>query len=139
MKDPQGIRLLYSNFEQREDYPFLVWNANKSQNMSKRMSIYQFLISQLNISDDKYIEMDRDDEISNPEIRKTCVLKVAAIKCMIEYLEQELSVNNLRHVAGVVNNSNHLFTILNDIEKAWQRQLCEPTWRGSTPWTLFLQ
>ncbi|CAG8754522.1 31831_t:CDS:1, partial [Racocetra persica] len=54
------------------------------------------------------------------------------------HLEQELLANNLNHVMQVVNNMDKLFNILKDIEIAQNKRKCNPTWRGSTPWTLFL-
>ncbi|CAG8482712.1 693_t:CDS:1 [Ambispora leptoticha] len=70
------------------------------------------------------------------EIHHICELKVA-VRCMTERLEIELAANNLHHIMRVVDNTNHLFTILDDIEIVQRRWLCDPTWRGSKPWTLF--
>jgi hypothetical protein len=140
LADPQGIRLLYSNFQRREDYPFLVWDSNKLRSTFERAStLLPTLISQSDTLSGKLIEMGEDNEILDLEIRQVCELKVAAIRRMAEHLEQELTANNLRHVMRVVNNTSHLFTMLDDIEMAQRRQLGNSTWRKSTPWTLFLQ
>ena len=83
--------------------------------------------------------MDGDDEIQDPDIHKTCETKVAAVKHMAEHLEQELSANNLQHVSRVVNKLDHLYTMLGDIESSRRKWRCDQTWKGSKPWTMFLQ
>ena len=61
--------------------------------------------------------MDGDNKTLDSEMHQACEFKVGAVKHMAEYLEQELSANNLRHIMQVVNNMNKLFTMLDDIEK----------------------
>ncbi|CAG8575201.1 9438_t:CDS:2 [Ambispora leptoticha] len=50
-----------------------------------------------------------------------------AVRRMAEYLEIELAANNLHHIMRVVDNTNHLFTILDDIETMQRRWLRDPT------------
>lgn len=139
LHESHNIRLLYNNFQRREDYPFLVWNANESQDIPEEVNVYQSSSDLLtDVSDDKFAA-DGDDEDLDPEMRQICESKVAAVKRMAEHLEQELAANNLRHVLQVVNNMNKLFIMLDNIETAKRKRYRNLTWRGSTPWTLFLQ
>jgi hypothetical protein len=133
--DPEGIRLVYNNFKRHEDYPFLTWNSSK-----------QGITHQANESTSRETTVGRrsllpdgDDEIQDPDIRETCEMKVAAVKRMAEHLEQELSANNLQHVSRVVNNLDHLFTMLGDIESSRRKRRRDQTWKGSKSWTMFLQ
>ncbi|CAG8634126.1 8043_t:CDS:2 [Cetraspora pellucida] len=74
--DSQGIRLVYGNFKRQEDYPFLIWNTNE----------------------DGLTQIDEDDCLLDPDMCQICEQKVAAVRCMANHLEQELSVNNLNHI-----------------------------------------
>jgi hypothetical protein len=94
---------------------------------------------QNNILENAVLVADGDDEVQDPDVRTTCSAKVAAVKRMAEHLEQELSANNLQHVSRVVNNMDRLFTMLDDIETTQRKRRRDQTWRGSTPWTMFLQ
>ena len=126
---------MYNNFKRHEDYLFLTWNSSK-----------QGITHQANESTSRETTVGRrsllpdgDDEIQDPDIRETCEMKVAAVKRMAEHLEQELSANNLQHVSRVVNNLDHLFTMLGDIESSRRKWLRDQTWKGSKSWTMFLQ
>ncbi|CAG8681377.1 13274_t:CDS:2, partial [Ambispora leptoticha] len=65
--------------------------------------------------------VEMDENKNGQEIHHVCELKVAAIRHMTEHLEIELAANNLHHVMRVVDNTKHLFTILDDIETAQRR------------------
>ncbi|CAG8785302.1 10096_t:CDS:1, partial [Cetraspora pellucida] len=139
LTDLQDIQLLYNNFQRREDYPFLIYNTKNLQNKSMEISISQSTISKSDVLNDVFFRTDEDNNISDLDTCHVCELKVAAIRRMAEHLEQELTANNLHHVTRVVDNLDHLFTMLDDIETAQHRRLRSQTWRGSKPWTLFLQ
>jgi hypothetical protein len=135
-RDSQGIRLVYANFKRQDNYPFLIWDGSKQHNSPQKTDEET---SRNDVFDSRFLVADGDDETHDPDIRQNCELKVAALKRMADHLEQELSVNNLQHVSGVVNNMDRLFTMLDDIESARRKRRRDRTWRGSTPWTMFLQ
>lgn len=132
----QGIRLVYANFRRQEDYPFLTWNANKPQSIQHKVNEP---IVQNNTLEHGILAADGDDEVQDPDLRKTCYQQLAAVKRMTEHLEHELSANNLQHFSRVVNNMDTLFTMLDDIESTNRKRRRDQTWRGSKPWTMFLQ
>ncbi|KAF0457455.1 ATP-dependent DNA helicase pif1 [Gigaspora margarita] len=151
LQNPEGIRLLYENFQRREDYPFLVWNTN--EHMMTEVNTQKAMAPQVesgnNITEkdetpcprsgNNSVEMGENDEVFDPEMRQTYEQKVEAVKRMADHLEQELAANNFNHITCVINNMDRLFTMLNDIETAQNRRRHNRTWRGSTPWTLYLQ
>ncbi|CAG8759021.1 446_t:CDS:2 [Gigaspora margarita] len=90
-------------------------------------------------SGNNLVEMGENDEVFDPEIRQTYEQKVEAVKHMADHFEQELAANNFNYITRVINNMDRLFTMLNDIETAQNQRRHNWTWRGSMPWTLYLQ
>ncbi|CAG8644022.1 19648_t:CDS:2, partial [Gigaspora rosea] len=84
-------------------------------------------------------KMDENEEVSDLEMTQICRQKVEAVRRMADHLEHELAANNFNHVICVTDKIDRLFTMLNDIETVQNRRRRNPTWRGSTPWTLYLQ
>ncbi|CAG8610410.1 222_t:CDS:2, partial [Racocetra fulgida] len=70
------------------------------------------------VSGNNLVEVDENDEAFDSEICHIYKQKVAAIRCIANHLEQELTANNFNHITQVVNNMNRLFMMLNDIEAA---------------------
>ncbi|KAF0356993.1 ATP-dependent DNA helicase pif1 [Gigaspora margarita] len=64
--------------------------------------------------------------------------KVAALQRLVDHVNEEFSANNLQHVEAIINNLDRAFTILSDIEKEKNKKLRGTTWRGSKPWTIYL-
>ncbi|CAG8852595.1 45491_t:CDS:1, partial [Gigaspora margarita] len=114
----KGIRLLYSNFKQYTDCPFLILNSNNSQNQSLNiLDINTKLLTQVNIKND-LITIDKNEENFDPELHQLCKSKIVVLEHLVEHLNNELSANNLRHVSNIVNNMKHTFTIADDIKSS---------------------
>ncbi|CAG8855660.1 33165_t:CDS:1, partial [Gigaspora margarita] len=108
----------------------------------KDIEVHQSVSTPLIVQDEpdsNLIEMEGANDAFDSEMWQICEHKVAALKRMVNHLEQELSANNLNHVSRVVSNMDKVFKMLNDIETAQNRRRRNPTWKGSTPWTLYLQ
>ena len=132
----ENIRLVYANFSWQEDYPFLTWDGSKPQSLQHETNESTL---QNSVLANRILVAKGDDEVEDPDIRQTCIQKVAAVKRMAEHLEQELSADNLQHVSRVVDNIDRLFIVMDDIETAQHKRRCQQTWQGPKPWTMFLQ
>ncbi|CAG8693711.1 2671_t:CDS:2 [Cetraspora pellucida] len=125
----QDIRLVYSNFKRRTEYPFLIWDGSETQDIPENFP-------SLTLCNQNLVE---DTESSkNTERCQEMKSKIALLNSLVNHLNIELTNNNLQHVEAVVNNLGRVFTIINDIEIAKARRQRVSTWRGSKPWTLFL-
>ncbi|KAF0402097.1 MULE transposase domain protein [Gigaspora margarita] len=90
--NPEGVRLVYSNFRRCTDYPFLIWDGNNSQNQC--LNIDTESSTQMDILKTNIL-VDDDSENFNPELYQDCKAKVAALGRLVEHLNNELSENNL--------------------------------------------
>ncbi|CAG8775897.1 18235_t:CDS:1, partial [Racocetra persica] len=97
---------------------------NMQQSIISQVEIQSSLTSQ----NSDLVEMDQDEETFDSEIHRICEQKIAAIRCIAIYLEQELLANNLNHVTQVVDNMDKLFSMLSDIELAQNRKRRDSTW-----------
>ena len=131
----QDIRLVYANFSRQEDYPFLTWDGSKLESLQHDTGESTL---QNSVLANRILVAEGDDEVEDPEIRQMCIQKVAAVKRMADHLEEKLSANNLQHVSSVVNTIGRLFTVMDDIETAERKRRRQQTWKGSKPWTMFL-
>ncbi|CAG8799257.1 20920_t:CDS:2 [Cetraspora pellucida] len=161
--NPEGIQLVYSNFERNTDYPFLTLksSSNNPQNQhfnkqplnERSLNVQHFneqslytqplnvdnkLSIQANIKN-YLIATNENNENFNPELYQQCKSKIVALERLVKHLNDELSENNLQHIENVVNNMKHTFTIIDDIESSQHKRRCSNTWSKSKPWALFLQ
>ncbi|CAG8693327.1 1136_t:CDS:2, partial [Cetraspora pellucida] len=157
--NPEGIRLVYSNFEWNTDYPFLTLksSSNNLQNQhfneqsfneqhlneqppnerslnEQSLNVNNKLSTQANIKNDLIIT-DENNKNFNPDLHQQCKSKVVTLERLVKHLNDELSANNLRHVKNVVDNMKRTFTIIDDIESSQRKRRCSNTWSQSKPWT----
>ncbi|CAG8836160.1 3257_t:CDS:2, partial [Gigaspora margarita] len=89
LQNPEGIRLMYKNFQQREDYPFLVWNTN--EHMMTEVNTQKAMAPQVK-SDNNITEKDEtpcprsENNSVKMEMRQTYEQKVEAVKHMADHL-----------------------------------------------------
>ena len=133
LSNPKGIRLVYANFRRRTDYPFLIWDGSQPQDVPLNTNF------EPQMQPDIGFVPDGDGESVEPEFRQQCELNVAMLGRLVEHLKEELAANNLRHVGNVISGVERALTIIDDIESTKRKLRREVTWRGSKPWTMFLQ
>ncbi|CAG8464324.1 19589_t:CDS:2 [Gigaspora margarita] len=138
----EGIRLVYSNFEQNTDYPFLTLKSSsnnlQNQHFNKQpfneqsineqplneqslieqpLNVNNKLSTQANIKNDLIIT-DENDENFDPNLHQQCKSKIVILEQLVKHLNDELSANNLQHVKNIVDNMKRTFTIIEDIESS---------------------
>ncbi|KAF0462176.1 hypothetical protein F8M41_000313 [Gigaspora margarita] len=117
---PESIRLIYQNFKRQTNYPFLIWNSSKLQIVSKNNEDYT-INNPINNIVEPY-----DTNKSYEHIATTCQRlepKVVALQYLVDHVNEKFFANNLQHVEAIINNLNHTFTILSDIEKEKNKKL----------------
>ncbi|CAG8816742.1 39312_t:CDS:2, partial [Gigaspora margarita] len=79
-----------------------------------------------------------NDEGVNLDLYLQYEVKVAELEYLAKHLREELTINNLQHIKNIVNNMDHVFTIIKDIKLSQYNSKCTNTW-NTKPWTMFLQ
>ncbi|CAG8695212.1 4702_t:CDS:2, partial [Cetraspora pellucida] len=93
--ESQNIRLIFSNFKRRTDYPFLIWDGSEAQDIPMILTLPNLMSHQTDT------ENNVVEEIEDKNRRQEVETKIAALNRLVEHLNIELAANNLRHVESV--------------------------------------
>ncbi|CAG8826292.1 5903_t:CDS:1, partial [Gigaspora margarita] len=85
-----------------------------SQNIFKSIEAFR-IYNEINMLNQNLTNKNKEDITKR---QQKIELKIVALQYLVDYINEELNINNFQHIETIINNLDCAFTINSDIKKA---------------------